>query len=297
MNRSVLSIQALSKTYPKNIKAVDQLNLEVQQGNIFGILGPNGSGKTTTIAMILGIIQPTSGQYSWFGKPMSANNRNRIGAILETPNFYPYLNAQKNLEIIAHIKKTDSSQIAGLIELVGLADRSKALFSTYSLGMKQRLAIAGALVGDPDVLIFDEPTNGLDPQGIVEVRNLLIDIGKRGKTILLASHIIDEVEKVCDHVAIIKYGKLLVAGKVSEILNDTPLTIVRSDNTEKLLKVLKNTAFVNIARHHDNNIEIHLEQGYSPTQLNQYLFEKGVVLSHLTQSQKSLETEFLERTN
>lgn len=297
MSRSVLSIQALSKTYPKNIKAVDQLNLEVQQGDIFGILGPNGSGKTTTIAMILGVIQPTSGQYSWFGKPMSANNRKRIGAILETPNFYPYLNAQKNLEIIAHIKKTDSSQIQELIELVGLSDRSEALFSTYSLGMKQRLAIAGALVGDPDVLIFDEPTNGLDPQGIVEVRKLLIDIGKRGKTILLASHIIDEVEKVCDHVAIIKYGKLLVAGKVSEILNDTPLTILRSDNTEKLLNVLNNTDFVNIVRHHDNNIEIHLEQGYSPTQLNQYLFTKGVILSHLTQSQKSLETEFLERTN
>jgi ABC-2 type transport system ATP-binding protein len=294
---SILSIQALSKTYPKNIKAVDQLNLEVQKGTIFGILGPNGSGKTTTLAMILGIIHPTSGHYRWFDKPEGYNSRKRIGAILETPNFYPYLNAQKNLEIIAHIKKSSPTQIPELLELVGLADRKNALFSTFSLGMKQRLAIAAALIGDPDVLIFDEPTNGLDPQGIVEVRNLLIEIGKQGKTILLASHIIDEVEKVCDHVAIIKFGRLLVAGKVSDILNDNPLTTISSDNIQALNTALKDASFVQSMQVYKDRIELRLIHGFSPTELNRYLYEKGIVLSQLIQTKKSLEAEFLERTN
>ena len=294
---SILSIQALSKTYPKNIKAVDQLNLEVPKGTIFGILGPNGSGKTTALAMILGIIHPTSGHYRWFDKPEGYNSRKRIGAILETPNFYPYLNAQKNLEIIAHIKKSSPEQIPKLLELVGLADRKNALFSTFSLGMKQRLAIAATLIGDPDVLIFDEPTNGLDPQGIVEVRNLLIEIGKQGKTILLASHIIDEVEKVCDHVAIIKFGKLLVAGKVSDILNNNPLTTIGSDNIQDLNRALKDASFVQSMQVFKDRIELRLIHGFSPTELNRFLFEKGIVLSQLIQTKKSLEAEFLERTN
>lgn len=294
---SILSIKGLSKTYPKNIKAVDQLNLEIQAGTIFGILGPNGSGKTTTLAMILGIIHPTSGHYQWFGEPEGSNCRKRIGAILETPNFYPYLNAQKNLEIIAHIKKSTPKQIAELIELVGLSHRKEAVFSSYSLGMKQRLAIAAALVGDPDVLIFDEPTNGLDPQGIVEVRNLLIEIGKRGKTILLASHIIDEVEKVCDHVAIIKYGKLLVAGKVSDILNDDPITTIQSENIPLLKKTLEGAPFVQSLQETQDAIDLRLLPDFSTADLNRFLFDKGIVLSKLSQTKKSLETEFLERTN
>ncbi len=287
----------MSNTYPKNIKAVDQLNLEVPKGTIFGILGPNGSGKTTALAMILGIIHPTSGHYRWFDKPEGYNSRKRIGAILETPNFYPYLNAQKNLEIIAHIKKSSPEQIPKLLELVGLADRKNALFSTFSLGMKQRLAIAATLIGDPDVLIFDEPTNGLDPQGIVEVRNLLIEIGKQGKTILLASHIIDEVEKVCDHVAIIKFGKLLVAGKVSDILNNNPLTTIGSDNIQDLNRALKDASFVQSMQVFKDRIELRLIHGFSPTELNRFLFEKGIVLSQLIQTKKSLEADFLERTN
>lgn len=294
---SILETKNLTKVYNKSLRAVDNLNLTIEKGNIYGILGPNGSGKTTTLGMILGIIHPTSGSYSWFGEQPSAKARQRIGSILETPNFYPYMNAQKNLEIIAHIKKTDTKNIPELIELVGLAGRVDSPFNAYSLGMKQRLAIAGALVGDPEVLIFDEPTNGLDPQGIVEVRNLLIEIGQRGKTILLASHIIDEVEKVCNHVAIIKYGDLIAAGSVADILSTEPVIEVSADNLDALKTALGNVSFVKSLKHDGHILELKIEEHLSSTDLNKHLFEQGIILNHLHVRKKSLEEEFLERTS
>ncbi|MCH2023962.1 MAG: ABC transporter ATP-binding protein [Saprospiraceae bacterium] len=293
----ILETKNLSKTYNKNIVAVNNLNLNISKGNIYGILGPNGSGKTTTLGMILGIINPTSGSYNWFEERPSAKSRKRIGAILETPNFYPYMDAKKNLEIIAHIKQVKNNKIPELIDLVGLSGRVSSPFSTYSLGMKQRLAIAGALIGDPEVLIFDEPTNGLDPQGIVEVRNLLIKIGQRGKTILLASHIIDEVEKVCDHVAIIKYGQLLVSGSVSEVLSNEPIIEVSSVNLIQLKNVLSKAPFVISIREDSSILELKIKDGFSPSDINKFLFEKDIVINHLKVRKKSLETEFLERTN
>jgi ABC-2 type transport system ATP-binding protein len=294
---NILQTNNLSKIYNKKIHAVDNLNLNITKGNIYGILGPNGSGKTTTLGMVLGIINPTSGSYTWFDQYPSSKSRKRIGAILETPNFYPYMNAKKNLEIIAHIKRVDNKQIPELIELVGLAGRVNSPFRTYSLGMKQRLAIAGSLIGDPEVLIFDEPTNGLDPQGIVEVRNLLIQIGQQGKTILLASHIIDEVEKVCNHVAIIKYGKLLVSGSVSEILSNEPIIEVSATDLIQLKKVLSTAPFVTSIREDGPLLELKIKEGSSAADINQFLFEKGIVIDHLHVRKKSLETEFLERTN
>lgn len=293
---SILQINNLTKVYQKKVKAVNNLNLTIEAGNIYGILGPNGSGKTTTLGMVLGIIAPTSGTYSWFGETPSAKVRRRVGAILETPNFYPYLNAQKNLEIVAHIKRVDYSQIPALIEQVGLAHRTDMPFQSYSLGMKQRLAIAGALVGDPDVLIFDEPTNGLDPQGIVEVRNLLIEIGKQGKTILLASHIIDEVERICNHVAIIKYGDLIAAGAVSDILNADPIVSVAAADMVALQQQLTNNRLIQSLQLQEQLIELKLQENVTPAMLNQHLFEQGIVLQHLQVSKRSLETEFLERT-
>ncbi len=294
---SVLQIHQLTKLYPKKIVAVNQLNLTIEKGNIYGILGPNGSGKTTTLAMILDIINPSSGHYTWFGQKPSAQTRKKIGAILETPNFYPYMNAVKNLEIVAHIKKVSKKEIPALIELVGLANRTDAPFHTYSLGMKQRLAIASSLIGDPEVLIFDEPTNGLDPQGIVEVRNLLTEIGQRGKTILLASHIIDEVERVCNHVAIIKYGNLIAAGAVSDILSQEPILEVSSNDLEALQQNLALTSLVKTIKQKDSILELTLAEGVDSQRINQYLFEKGIVLEHLQLRKKSLETEFLERTS
>lgn len=293
----VLETQNLTKVYSKKITAVDQLNLTIEQGNIYGILGPNGSGKTTTLGMILGIIAPTSGDYGWFGGQKGAAVRRRIGAILETPNFYPYLNAQKNLEIVAHIKKVSTAAIPSLIERVGLAGRTDAPFNTYSLGMKQRLAIAGALIGDPEVLIFDEPTNGLDPQGIAEVRALLADIGAQGKTILLASHIIDEVEKICNHVAIIKYGDLIAAGSVAEILSTEPIIEVGAADLAALKSTLSNLQAVTSLREEMPHLEITLSPDFTAAQLNQWLFEQGQILNHLKVRKKSLEAEFLERTS
>lgn len=293
----VLETQNLTKVYSKKITAVDQLNLKIEQGNIYGILGPNGSGKTTTLGMILGIIAPTSGDYGWFGGQKGAAVRRRIGAILETPNFYPYLNAQKNLEIVAHIKKVPTVAIPSLIERVGLAGRTDAPFNTYSLGMKQRLAIAGALIGDPEVLIFDEPTNGLDPQGIAEVRALLVDIGAQGKTILLASHIIDEVEKICNHVAIIKYGDLIAAGSVAEILSTEPVIEVGAADLGALKSTLSNLQAVTSLREEMPHLEITLSPEFTAAQLNQWLFEQGQILNHLKVRKKSLEAEFLERTS
>lgn len=293
---TVLQTTNLTKVYNKTLKAVDQLNLQIEKGNIYGILGPNGSGKTTTLGMILGIIHPTAGSYQWFGKAPTADTRRRIGAILETPNFYPYLNAQKNLEIVAHIRKATYDQIPALIDLVGLGGRTDTPFQAYSLGMKQRLAIAGALLNDPEVLIFDEPTNGLDPQGIVEVRNLLIEIGQRGTTILLASHIIDEVEKVCDHVAILKYGDLLAAGSVSEILGDEPMIEVATSDMDSLRQALSNLNFVVEVQQDADLLLLKISSDTTAALLNQQLFQQGIVLEHLKVRKKSLETEFLERT-
>lgn len=294
---TILQTNNLSKKYNKKTIAVNNLNLNIEKGNIYGILGPNGSGKTTTLAMVLGVIHPTQGSYSWFGQKPSAANRKRIGAILETPNFYPYLNAQKNLEIIAHIKGVNFKQIPELIDLVDLAGRTATPFSTYSLGMKQRLAIAAALIGDPEVLIFDEPTNGLDPQGIVEVRNLLIEIGQRGKTILLASHIIDEVERVCNHVAIIKYGDLIACGAVADILSQEAIIEVGAEDLDALRHHLSNTQMVKSLIGDGKLLKLTLNNEISASQINQYLFEKGIILNHLHVRKKSLEAEFLERTS
>lgn len=294
---SILATSNLTKVYNKTLKAVDNLNLTIEQGNIYGILGPNGSGKTTTLGMVLGIIHPTSGSYTWFDKAPSAAARKRVGAILETPNFYPYMNAKKNLEIMAHIKRVDPKQIPELIDLVGLTGRVDAPFRAYSLGMKQRLAIAGALIGDPEVLIFDEPTNGLDPQGIVEVRNLLIEIGTRGKTILLASHIIDEVEKVCNHVAILKYGDLIAVGSVSEILSNEPIIEVSAEDLGALKTILSDIQFVTELKEDGAILALKMTTEATATDLNKILFQKGVVLNHLHVRNKSLEAEFLERTS
>lgn len=294
---SVLKTTGLTKVYNRRIKAVDKLNLTIEKGNIYGILGPNGSGKTTTLGMVLGIIRPTEGSYTWFDEKPSARSRQRIGAILETPNFYNYMNAQKNLEIIAHIKKVDAKQIPELIELVGLKGRVTMPFKTYSLGMKQRLAIAGALLGDPEVLIFDEPTNGLDPQGIVEVRNLLVEIGSRGKTILLASHMIDEVEKVCNHVAILKYGTLIAVGSVAEILSAEAIVEVSSENLSLLKTALTSSRLITSIHQDGVILELKLAEEVTAAAINKFLFEQGITLNHLKVRKKSLEAEFLERTS
>lgn len=291
----VLETQQLSKNYGR-LKAVDNLNLKIPKGSVFGILGPNGSGKTTTLGMLLDVIQPSAGGYRWFGEAGNKDQRKKIGAILETPIFYPYLSAYKNLEIVALIKEVPFDRIDPVLEQVGLIGRRNDKFKTYSLGMKQRLSIASSLLCDPEVMILDEPTNGLDPQGIADIRSLIIDIAKQGKTIVLASHLLDEVQKVCSDFAVLKNGKLIYTGKVEDVIKgDSKVIVKASTDLEPLLAncplVVESTKLFN------NQMEVKMVDGKSATDLNAYLFKHEIIVSHLETKKKSLEKQFLELLN
>jgi ABC-2 type transport system ATP-binding protein len=289
----ILSIVNLNKRYGK-IHAVNNLSLDINKGTIYGILGPNGSGKTTTLGIILNVINPDSGTYSWFGEPNSKENRKRIGAILEQPIFYPYLSAIKNLKIIADIKGADHEDIERVLNVVDLFHRKDSKFRTYSYGMKQRLAIGAALLGKPDVLIFDEPTNGLDPKGIAEIRDLIISIARDGITILLASHLLDEVQKTCSHVAVLKEGKKLFAGKVGDVLNLKDSVEISARDNDQLFNALGGfQEGMEIVREREILV-IKLKEGATIFDLNQYLVAKGIIVTHLASRKKSLEDQFLQ---
>ena len=289
----ILTISNLNKRYGK-IHAVNDLSLEITKGSVYGILGPNGSGKTTTLGIILSVINADSGSFIWFNEPNSKANRKRIGAILEQPIFYPYLTAEKNLQIFANIKNAPYNDIERVLKIVELYDRKNSKFRTYSYGMKQRLAIAAALLGNPEVLIFDEPTNGLDPRGIAEIRELILTIAQKGITILLASHLLDEVQKVCSHVAVLKEGKALFAGKVSDVLNISDTLEVASNNMDLLKLALKENSQIIDVNPELEILVIKLKDGYSSYDLNNYLISKGIVVTHLAMRKKSLENQFLE---
>jgi ABC-2 type transport system ATP-binding protein len=290
----VLTIQNLSKNYGK-IKAISNLSFIVEKGNIYGILGPNGSGKTTTLGIILGITKNDSGSFTWFDGLKGKDARQKIGTLLETPNFYPYLNADENLAIIAHIKNLKQDKFDDLLSLVDLTHRRHSPFRTYSLGMKQRLAIAASMVGDPEVLIFDEPTNGLDPLGIAEVRNVIVKIARQGKTILMASHILDEVEKICSHVAILKQGSLLASGTIENILSENTSLEISSAQNLKLKSLLENSLPDNDIRLEKEKLIMHLKNGLDAEEINRLAFENGIILNHLLVKKTSLESEFLQR--
>ncbi len=294
---TILEINSLSKQYGK-IHAVNKLNLKIESQMIFGLLGPNGSGKTTTLGMLLGVIRQSSGSFSWFNNGELDQNRKRIGALLETPNFYPYLTPVQNLEIVAKIKgmKDPSSRIDEVLKIVDLYDRRDSAFKTFSLGMKQRLAIGSALLSDPEVLVLDEPTNGLDPQGIAEIRELIIEIGKGGKTIIIASHILDEIEKTCTHCAILRKGDLLQVGTIEEIIGNkgTSLIRVNTENQEKLLLFIQQHDDMSVYKTVDNGIIISMSAGTTASDVNKLFYESGIVLSELGKFKESLENQFLE---
>lgn len=292
---SILEISNLSKKYGR-IQAVNDLSLTVEEGHIYGILGPNGSGKTTTLGIILGVIRASAGTYQWFGKQDGHLSRRRIGVLLETPNFYPYLNAVKNLEVVAAIKDAGANRIETVLKQVDLWERHKTPFKTYSLGMRQRLAVAAALLTDPDVLVLDEPTNGLDPQGIADMRHIIQEIGASGKTIILASHILDEVEKICTQVAVIKKGHLLAAGDISDVLRDEHRMLVAAEDMAMARSVLTEHPLVLEVRPKGVVLELVVDERLQPTELNRFAFERDVTLSHLQLQQKSLEETFLELT-
>ncbi|MEQ9593025.1 MAG: ATP-binding cassette domain-containing protein [Cyclobacteriaceae bacterium] len=290
--KPILEVNKLTKNFGR-LCAVNGMDLTVEAGQVFGMLGPNGSGKTTTLGMLMGVINPTSGNFTWFGEVPTHLSRRKIGAVLEHPIFYPYLSGQKNLELTAMIKGANADQIREVLELVELADRKHDKYKTYSLGMKQRLAIASALLNDPQVLILDEPTNGLDPMGIAEIRELILKIAADGKTIILASHLLDEVQKVCTHFAVLKKGNMVYNGPVAGVSEGAEVVEVNAevDEFEKMLKEFNGTASVAM----ENGFYLtSLTEGTKAQDLNKYLVGKGVVATHLVVRKKSLEKQFLE---
>lgn len=292
----VLEVKGLSKTF-KNVEAVKSLDLTIRKGEVYGLLGPNGSGKTTTLAMLLGILHPSKGSFSWFGNGDKNENRLRIGSLLETPNFYPYLNAYDNLKVVGTIKKVKNLQarIDEMIALVDLEERGKRPFRTFSLGMKQRLAVAAALLSDPEVLVLDEPTNGLDPQGIVEMRNLIINVAKQGKSIIFASHILAEVEIICSHVAILHKGDMIYNGTMKEIMTQDFLFRLKAQDISKLKSSLGNIGKLEIVEETEDGIIVKSQEKLDGSNLNKALVEQGIYVSELHEFQKSLETIFLEK--
>src|SRR5688572_19377851 len=268
MSDIILRTQQLTKRFSRRILAVDELDLEIHRGQVFGILGPNGSGKTTTLGMILGVTSRTKGNYSWFDKGDHYSLRKNIGAILEQPNFYPFLSASQNMKVHSKIKDIKKPPIDDLLKLVGLYDRRNDPFKTYSLGMKQRVAIASALLADPEVLIFDEPTNGLDPQGIAEIRKMIIDIRNMDKTIIMASHLLDEVQKVCSHFAVLQKGKKIYSGSVADALYKTNRITILADNPEKLWESVQSCPGVKSSDRQLEVVTVEPAEGWTTAAIN-----------------------------
>ena len=289
----ILEIKGLNKRYG-SIQAVNNLNLSLKKGSVFGLLGPNGSGKTTTLAILLGVVKPQSGTFTWFGEPASADARKKIGAILEQPIFYPQMSAVENLKVVCKIKGVDFSEIDRVLKWVNLDERKNHAFKGYSLGMKQRLSIASAMLCNPEILILDEPTNGLDPQGINEIREIILNIAKSGKTIILASHLLDEVQKVCSEFAILSKGNLIYQGNVEADLNDDSYIEVSSSDLSLLEKALKSQLGEIELRKEENCLAFKAPSNFNLGNFNKALSEQGVWLTHLGLKKKTLEKRFLE---
>ena len=293
---TILSIKNLNKRFGY-LQAVKNVSLEIQKGNVYGILGPNGSGKSTTLGIVLNVVNKTSGTYSWFGGTMQTHEAlKRVGAIIERPNFYPYMTAKENLELVCKIKSINYSKVKEKLELVGLVDRENSKFSTFSLGMKQRLAIASALLNDPEILILDEPTNGLDPQGIHQIRDIIRLIASQGTTILLASHLLDEVEKVCSHVLVLRKGEILYSGLVHGITNNEDFFELKSNDIQQLKSVLSDFDAIEKTVEEDGKLLVYVKNPIEASDLNRYLSEKNIFLNHLVKRKHSLEEQFLTLT-
>ncbi len=295
---TILSLNNLDKKFGR-IHAVNNLSFDIQKGNVYGILGPNGSGESTTLGIILNVVNKTSGSFSWFGGTASTHEAlKRVGAIIERPNFYPYMTAIENLKLVCKIKEISSDKIEEKLKDVNLYERRNSKFRTYSLGMKQRLAIASALLNDPEILILDEPTNGLDPQGIHEIRSIIKQITANGTTILLASHLLDEVEKVCTHVIVIRQGKKLYSGSVDEMTSSYGILELNSENQKKdLIKALNNFEGISSIKQENDLIYAKLNKNISAADINQYMIKNNITLSHLVKRKPTLEQQFLTLTN
>ncbi len=296
--KTILTLNNLDKKFGR-VHAVNNLSFEIKKGNVYGILGPNGSGKSTTLGIILNVVNKTSGEFSWFDGNLSTHQAlKKVGAIIERPNFYPYMSAIQNLSLICKIKDISTDNINEKLKTVNLFERRNSKFRTFSLGMKQRLAIASALLNNPEILILDEPTNGLDPQGIHEIREIILKIAKNGTTILLASHLLDEVEKVCSHVIVIREGVKLYSGRVDEMTNSHGFFELNTEEPKnKLISILNNNSNIGSVKEEGNLIIAYLKEEMEAHEINKYLFNNGITVSHLVKRKPSLEQQFLDLTN
>ncbi|MCF6182692.1 ATP-binding cassette domain-containing protein [Lutibacter sp.] len=295
---TILTISQLNKKFGK-LHAVNNLSFDIKKGNVYGILGPNGSGKSTTLGIVLNVVNKTSGNFSWFGGKLSTHQAlKKVGAIIERPNFYPYMTAIQNLELVCKIKEISKDNIDEKLKMVQLYERRNSKFKTFSLGMKQRLAIASALLNNPEILILDEPTNGLDPQGIHEIREIIRNIAKNGTTILLASHLLDEVEKVCTHVVVIRNGIKLYAGSVDEMTASFGIIELKAEiDLENIQKSLADFDGISTSKIENEMVIATLNKEISSGEINTFLFKKNIVLTHLVKRKPSLEQQFLTLTN
>jgi ABC-2 type transport system ATP-binding protein len=294
----VLRINGLSKRFGK-LEAVKNLNLELRRGEVFGFLGPNGAGKSTTVGMILGLIAPTAGSIELFGVKQNGNRwaaLRRIGAIIEEPAFYPYLSGRDNLQVLAKsIGDISKNKIPEVLERVGLSERAGDQYGHYSMGMKQRLGIASTLLRDPELIILDEPTNGLDPAGTKEIRDLIPQLAHESRAILLCSHLLHEVEMICNHVAIIKQGVVIADAPIKELLSHGNRLQIRVNDTEKAAAILRNLPWIKSVGKEGDYLVADVPQDRS-AEVNRALMEKGIMVAELFNRSTSLENVFLQLT-
>ena len=295
---SILELKNITKYYG-SLRALNNVSFDVPEESVFGILGPNGSGKTTLLSIILDVLKANSGNFLWFGQPGTPDMRKKIGSLLETPNFYHYLSAEDNLRVTHSISRRGNPEdIATVLKKVRLYERRKNAFKKYSLGMKQRLAVAAALLGSPKVLVLDEPTNGLDPEGIAEMRQLMTELRHAGHTIIMASHLLDEVEKICTHAAILKTGDLITTGEVEEILLDDDVVELSAPDLNALANLLQQLSKTVTVDTQLKTVQMVLPKGEAnPEEINAFCFKNGIVLNHLMMKKKRLEARFFELTS
>ena len=293
---SILNISNLTKKFG-HLTAVKNLSFNIEKGNVYGILGPNGSGKSTTLGIVLNVVNKTSGEFHWYDGSLTTHQAlKKVGAIIERPNFYPYMTAYQNLKLVCRIKEISPDSINKTLEIVGLLNRKDYVFDNFSLGMKQRLAIASALLNDPEILILDEPTNGLDPQGIHQIREIIKKIAEAGTTILLASHLLDEVEKVCSHVVVLNKGVNIFSGRVDELISSNGFFELKTSQQDELIDLIdSHTNFVR-TKIEGELITAFLKLPMEAEEFNKLLFKNGIILSHLVKRKESLEEQFLQLT-
>ncbi len=295
--QTILQVNNLTKKFG-NLTAVDGLSFRIEKGKVYGLLGPNGSGKSTTLGMILNVVNKTTGNFLWFeGKISPQQALKKIGALIERPNFYPYMTARQNLELVCKIKEINNDGIQQKLEMLNLADRQHDKFKTFSLGMKQRLAIASALLNNPELLILDEPTNGLDPKGIHEMRNIIRQIAQTGKTIILASHLLDEVEKVCDEVIVLQKGRKIYEGKVHEMTRQNSWFEIETGDIQKALQLLEKYAHISKVKQEYDRLLVYLDKDISGKEINRYLAQNGLYVDSIIKRKPGLETGFLQITS